>query len=251
MSDIYETYSGGSPSIWSTPFWNGNFSADFPYQTFTNRITHTADSVGVYIKKTDSTSLSFWAGSLFATDGNGKPSGSVLASGIEYSPTMADTSFDWQWKIFTLATPIQLTAGLVYALRFHVNFATGDPRSIYWARKTPDSGYSGGKIWHFVWRQAPDTPVHPGDWEDGAGEGDHYFQIRGTGSVPAPQIINPFPAERPDDYDPDQTWQPGEWDGNDYTEGEFATDYQAAGGGRWGQQLVVAGNDRVYYEQRE
>ena len=60
-----------------------------------------------------------------------------------------------------------------------------------------------------------------------------------------------FPAERPVAYDPDDTWQPGEWDGEDYTDGQFASNYQAAGGGRWGQQLVVAGNDRIYYEQRE
>jgi hypothetical protein len=60
-----------------------------------------------------------------------------------------------------------------------------------------------------------------------------------------------FPASRPGAYDPDEIWQPGEWSGGVWTTGQFAIDYQSASGGRWQQQLVVAGNDRIYYEPRD
>ena len=63
--------------------------------------------------------------------------------------------------------------------------------------------------------------------------------------------LTTFPTARPGGYEPDLTWQPGYWTGNVYTPPEFAIDFQESGGGRWGQQLVVVGNDRIYYEQRE
>ena len=60
-----------------------------------------------------------------------------------------------------------------------------------------------------------------------------------------------FPSERPDAYDPDFFWQPGEWtDPTTYVPGDWgtSTEYVATGGGRWGQNLVVAGNNKIYYE---
>ena len=61
----------------------------------------------------------------------------------------------------------------------------------------------------------------------------------------------PFPPSRPDDYDPDLIWTPDEWDGDTYVPPEWSDPegiYVAAGGGRWCQNLVVAGNQKIYYE---
>jgi hypothetical protein len=63
-----------------------------------------------------------------------------------------------------------------------------------------------------------------------------------------------YPPDRPDDYAPDSFWIPDEWDGDTYTPPEWSSDpipgrYFATGGGRWGQQLVVAGNNLVYYSE--
>jgi len=59
---------------------------------------------------------------------------------------------------------------------------------------------------------------------------------------------------RPVDYDPDLVWVPGEWDGDEYTPphwDEIPGNYVAAGGGRFNQNLVVAGNNKIYYEDYE
>jgi len=60
------------------------------------------------------------------------------------------------------------------------------------------------------------------------------------------------PATRPDGYDPDDYWIPGQWDGDDYTPPEFGPPtegrYFATGGGRWSQQLIAIGHGTVYYE---
>ena len=72
------------------------------------------------------------------------------------------------------------------------------------------------------------------------------FAIAAIDYVPP---IPPFPSSRPDDYNPDLPWLPGEWNGT-YTPPEWGepTDYVATGGGRWGRQLVVVGKSLVYYE---
>ncbi|MBE3088318.1 MAG: hypothetical protein IMZ61_13865 [Planctomycetes bacterium] len=62
--------------------------------------------------------------------------------------------------------------------------------------------------------------------------------------------LPPFPPVRPDDYDPDLPWVPGDWTPGPYTPPDWGDDtiYVAAGGGRWNQQLVVAGHNLIYYE---
>jgi hypothetical protein len=71
----------------------------------------------------------------------------------------------------------------------------------------------------------------------------------GGGGSPPPVVPDPdptiddlpvWPAARPVDYDPDLFWQPGTW--------EWSSDFVTTGGGRWGQQLFVLGNDQLYYE---
>jgi len=79
----------------------------------------------------------------------------------------------------------------------------------------------------------------------------YSFSWMVEGYVAPPDDLTTFPATRPDDYDPDLIWTPGEWDGEDYTPSAWDSPegvYVAAGGGRWGQNLVVAGNQKIYYE---
>ena len=57
-----------------------------------------------------------------------------------------------------------------------------------------------------------------------------------------------FPADRPGGYDADKIWTPT---GTPYEQPTFedpGADRQNVGGGRWGQVLVVAGDNSVYYE---
>lgn len=67
-----------------------------------------------------------------------------------------------------------------------------------------------------------------------------------------PDDLITFPPSRPDDYNPDLYWPPGEWtDPDTYVPGDWRSDYVATGGGRWGQNLVVCGNKKIYYEPHE
>jgi len=62
--------------------------------------------------------------------------------------------------------------------------------------------------------------------------------------------ITVFPPTRPEGYDPDLPWLPGDWTDDVYTPPEWGdiSDYVATGGGRWGQHLVAVGKSKVYYE---
>ena len=66
------------------------------------------------------------------------------------------------------------------------------------------------------------------------------------------QPLPSFPSGRPIAYDPDLIWVPGEWtDPSTYVSPEWGepSRYFATGGGKWGQQLVVVGNGKVYYTE--
>ena len=68
-------------------------------------------------------------------------------------------------------------------------------------------------------------------------------------TISPPELIVPA---RPDDYDEDLIWVPGEWDGDDYTPpawDDIPGNYAAAGGGRYNQNLVAVGHNLVYYEE--
>lgn len=82
--------------------------------------------------------------------------------------------------------------------------------------------------------------------------GAYEYRLNGVElGVGQPYPLQVFPADRPDDYDPDQIWTPSE---EPYTDPEWqdpGMNYQAAGGGRWGQQLVAVGKGLIYYEERE
>jgi len=101
------------------------------------------------------------------------------------------------------------------------------PVKIYWQIKTTNEW---GTTWGDVWS----------------------FTTAKEGYVPPPDALPDFPPSRPDDYNPDLPWLPGEWNGT-YIPPEWGepTDYVATGGGRWGRNLVVAGNKKIYYEAFE
>ncbi len=251
MAFRYEHYSNtGGITVWSTPFWQGNFRLDIVHQTFTPQISHTITSVRLFLRKTDNTQVSLWSIGIRATDGNGTPTGSVLAGFFE-NPIIADTAFDWQWIEFTLSSGLALTAGVTYSIGFTVQLS-GAAKTLQWARRATNV-YPRGQIWHFVWRFPPETPNWPnGEYEDGIAEGDHLFQEWGIGTRPPPDEMPSFPDERPDAYDPDLIWVPGEWtDPDTYVPPEWGepSRYFATGGGQWGQQLVVVGNGKVYYSE--
>jgi len=67
-----------------------------------------------------------------------------------------------------------------------------------------------------------------------------------------PTASSPFVADRPDDYDEDATWVPGEWNGAVYTPPTWGDpgdgNLVASGGGRWNQQAIFVGNNKIYFE---
>ena len=80
-----------------------------------------------------------------------------------------------------------------------------------------------------------------------------YVEVDGTfiGAPPEPETpddLTPFPPSCCSVVENDYFWQPGVWSGDDYTDPYWGSEYVATGGGRWGRQLVVAGDNSVYYE---
>jgi len=66
-----------------------------------------------------------------------------------------------------------------------------------------------------------------------------------------PDSLTTFPSSRPVAYDEDKVWTPDNWTGEVYTPSEWSEPdgvYVSSGGGRFHEQLVVAGNQKIYYE---
>jgi len=65
--------------------------------------------------------------------------------------------------------------------------------------------------------------------------------------------LQDFPKDRPVGYDPDLIWTPptSPIPGNPNTWQDPGLPYQTTGGARWGRNLVVAGNKKIYYEPFE
>jgi len=75
------------------------------------------------------------------------------------------------------------------------------------------------------------------------------FTIAAEGYVAPPDPLEPFPPSCCSVVENDSFWQPGVWSGDVYTDPYWGSGYVATGGGRWGRQLVVAGDNSVYYEE--
>jgi hypothetical protein len=132
------------------------------------------------------------------------------------------------------------------------------------ATEHPPSGLQEIKWFGSAWDVQQTTDYYPGacwlhvrdstgwtELDNGVNFSDRAFQVYGVdiGVVLPPGPAVGFPTSRPSGYNPNFHWQPGVWAGGVYTGSFWDTSYVATGGGRWGQQLVVAGNKQIWYEE--
>jgi len=194
---------------------------------------------------------------LYNVDGSGFPTGSAIATGqIEQSQLVTVDYWgmaygNGNFENIEMTPAIRLLAGLGYGLTFDATEYAIDGRTIiFFNGILGDGGYPA---------TARTIKYHPDyGWSTGGGVGyglstGFNIILDGVEKLPGQADNLPeFPASRPDDYEPDSIWTPSD---EPYTQPDWQdpgfSNYQAAGGGRWGQQLVVAGNGRVYYEERE
>jgi hypothetical protein len=127
---------------------------------------------------------------------------------------------EYKWKRYTITIPANIVTG-----NYKLVWAQDDPSNWYWA-----------------------------DNLAGVITESETFDIHITGGIiPTPDPVTPtVPDTRPVDFDNDLIWVPGEWNGDVYTPphwDEIAGNYVAAGGGRYNQNLVVAGHNLIYFEE--
>jgi len=127
-------------------------------------------------------------------------------------------AYSWPDSFYTLRNPNPQYFNLSDYL--YTSPYPPDQITLYWQIKTSNEwGTTWGPVWWFI-----TAPV---------------------GYVPP---LTPFPPSCCSVVENDSFWQPGVWSGDDYTDPYWGSGYVATGGGRWGRQLVVAGDNSVYYE---
>jgi len=192
------------------------------------------------------------------------PIGAILATAsiecdsVEPSYDMTASGFDQDgaWHTLTLNNEVTIKAGTYYDLVFTTSYVPGlyitmEFVATAWNRFQPvEETYlvCGDMIYYHI---------STGNWMS-LGASAPLIEIYGDVLIPSnplePSDTIDFPPTRPDDYDDDLHWVPGEWDGDEYTPphwDEIPGNYVAAGGGRFNQNLVVAGNNKIYYEDYE
>lgn len=115
-------------------------------QTFTPQITHNITSVKLQVSQSDATSLGNITVSIRATDGNGHPTGSDLASKTlthDYGTTPA--WYEWVFDTFAAGGKLTLNASTKYAL---VVSLAGAPDNKYFnvGRRYTNPAYAGGNM---------------------------------------------------------------------------------------------------------
>lgn len=185
--------------------------------------------------------------SLYATDDDGKPTGSILSSDTTDGDTLPRFNSDGselnddpdrEWVEFDVAW--SMLKDVKYALVLSIDGApiSGADRYIQWWRSS--SQYSGGgTISGFV--EYPATPDED-DWDNSL---EHLFDFlfETLGVIPA---VAQFPEVRPTGYDEEQVWNPT---GGDDSTGGFTSDpwdLTTLGGGRYKRSLVVVGHKKIY-----
>lgn len=131
-------------------------------------------------------------------------------------------AYSWPDATYTLRNPNPQYFNLNdynYVLPYPVSATT-----IYWQIKTTNEwGETWGPVWSFT-----------------------------TAKQGTPHPVPPFPPPRPDPVIPDPWWivPPPYPDPGPYVPPYWGPDpfYKATGGGRWNQQLVVSGDNSVWYE---
>jgi hypothetical protein len=210
----------------------------FTAQTFTASDTYELDSVKLRL------GLGTGDGELKCTietvDGNGKPSGSSIAS---KSISGSSVTVSEEWIEFSFANAPTLTSGVKYAIVLEI---TDEPvpqtKTVNWFYN--EAGYSGGGLFwaiNILWPNRPSA----GEWNDLWPSRDLIFEVYGVvGSDPAP-----FPTPRPADYEPDQVWDPKGGVGGTGGWTFDLSDLTTLGGGRYNQQLVVLGHKKIYFQE--
>jgi len=191
---------------------------------------------------------------LLLADESYLPTGSVLATG-SFDEYIDPGEGGWFWQGFAWNTLITLDPTKWYCIRLTrftpvsqgIRYLLIGSSSV----ATPNNKFfSGGAANHSKTLPYPEIP-YPPPWSWTALN--YSFLYRNydyaEGTVP-PDDIPTFPPPRPDDYDPDLIWTPptSPIPGNPNTWQDPGLPYQTTGGGRWGRNLVVAGNGKVYYE---
>ena len=248
MVILQDFYNVGDTQFFSKSFYKIIWLA----QTFTASANYKISSVKLKLFRFDTAGGSGSAGTITVNIKAGVlgtgPIGPVLATGsidgssIVYSAVVAPV--EGAWYEITFGTPVNLTKGNVYAIEVSAP-NSDDVTLMYWKTDVSFATYMGGSQCRsvdggFAWSCAL-------TW-------DSMFEAWG---IPVNALGWPYlpdlPADRPDAYDPDQFWLPGEWVGDVYTDPKWGepgdSKYFATGGGRWGQQLVAVGHSAVYFEE--
>lgn len=172
------------------------------------------------------------------TDENGKPVGSVLVSSTTNGNTLREDAYEW--REFTFSSNPNLTTGTKYAivLTFFGSQISSQYRRVYWS-DSPNQ-YDRGNA---LIAQNEDCPNYPPaeDWGDSIL--DFLFEVYGITA----DEITPFPQDRPNDYNPDDEWDPNGGEGGTGGWTSDPWDLASLGGGRYGKQLVVVGHRKIYF----
>lgn len=236
----------GSPSVTIPNRWLG--------QSFTPQSSYQITSVRIPIRrKSSDTGHGDMTVSIYEAGLNDNPVFSPLVTGIianaDIPVTGSGSGLAWiEVEFGTLITASKGTTKVIVASFPDATAEYSSANQLTWWGAI-SSDYELGFT-----QLSDDGGVNWNDRTAGAFEfRDRGFEVWGQDivvPVPTPDDLISFPpSERPDDYDPDLFWQPGEWtDPNTYVSPSWGTGYVATGGGRWGQNLVVAGNNKVYYE---
>ena len=182
----------------------------------------------------------------------GKDQGTILCSDTmsnQNLPTAPNWPPDWSGAAFqTFSFDSQIIYPGGYHVVLDVEESAGETLTKWAGNRSPfdgdEVGIAGGaSIWqttHSEW-QAFNTIKR-------------YFRINGIPvfHVTPPPDVPPFPPPRPDPwpddpYPPDPWWDPPDPPVPPTPPGPLPP-YWATGGGRWQKNLVVSGNNKVYYE---
>jgi len=182
------------------------------------------------------------------------PTGSPLATASILHPDVTAYPYSIPWNPvgalypFIFSTPPIILPTVTYVIMFSSSPCSSSAFVGLGASTLgiEGNGASAGQIYYsgVTWQSWPTSST--------------VFQLYGEVIIPRnparPDADLPdFPADRPDDYAPDDFWIPGEWNDDVYTPPNWGPPtnerYFATGGGRWGQQLVAVGHGLVYYEE--
>jgi len=191
---------------------------------------------------------------LMYADENFEPIGSVLST-ASFPELLDPETGAWTWTGGDWSPSITVDPDLWYCIRLkRFTPVSQSYRALYiGSRRTSSQNNKfihGGALNSSKFLPYPDIPYPPPwVWRTTS----YSFLYRNYAMVwsDIPTDLPTWPSTRPDDYDPDLIWTPGEWDGEDYTPpgwSEIEGIYVAAGGGRWSKQLVCVGQSKIYYE---